>query len=530
MIAPIKRTTSISAQSPSQDRSPQDPAPYDRSARKPDMRQAMDHRALIFFAAFGLCLAIRLSTLGHLAFWFDETITADVVAGTWQNLVADRLANGHFPTYFAIVKALGLAGADEFWLRLPSAILDSLAGGLIALVAQKLSGRIGAVAAALLYALFPALIQYGQEARPYALMLFFLALAITGQMGLLMRDARPGRQAILATIGTIGAALALPAGIISVAMQHLALFACGFKSFAPREKRLWIRHIVVTWASIAAAATFLVPAVRQQAEKPAGLMKWQSELPSATRIREAFGETYGLVVPRDVDRFLPADWATPLALAFLALMAIGLLANRNRPTHRMLAVSALLTPLVFLVVGAFSATAGRYLIGMLPAALLLAAAGVASLLADRGMRIAVGATLALLLAGLSLQALDMLVSPRKFDWRPVANFLHDKGVRDTTILTDAPPVERALRHYADAADGVAFETLDPDRETIAALWAKAADRPIAFLMIGSYRTIPAAISRDAMVCAFPLGDVKLVMVARDLGFIPPMLRDCARIE
>ena len=481
----------------------------------------------MFLATFGLCLIVRLSTLGHLSLWSDETITARVIAGTWPDLVADRLANGHFPSYFALLKALGLAGADEFWLRLPSAILDSLAGGLVALVALRLSGRAGALAAAFLYAFYPALIQYGQEARPYALMLAFLALAITGQIGLLTDSASPRRQAVIATIGTLGAALAMPAGIVSVAMQHLALLACGFRKFEPREKRLWIRHIVVTWAGIALAAAWLIPAVLEQAQKPVGLMKWQSALPSSFRIREAFEETYGLVVPRDIQRFLPEEWTVPLALALLALMAIGLIANRERRPHRMLAFSAFLTPLVFLVLGAFSASAGRYLIGMLPAAILLAAAGVAALTADRGMRLAIGATLALLGAGLLLQALDMLVSPRKFDWRPVAAFLHESGVRDTTILADASSVESALRHYAAASDGLTFETLDPDRDSIATLWARASDRPLAFLVIGAHQTVPAGLASDATVCTFPFGDVKAILVARDTNAIPPALRGCA---
>jgi mannosyltransferase len=516
MIAPTQEDTDIATSPPT----------HDHPARKTFALAPLP----VFLAAFALCLVIRLSTLGHLALWFDETITADVIAGPWRDLVADRFANGHFPTYFALLKLLGLAGADEFWLRLPSAILDSVAGGLVALVALRLSGGIGAVAAAVLYALYPALIQYGQEARPYALMLAFIALAITGQIGLLTRRATPRRQAILATIGTIGAALAMPAGIVSVAMQHLALTACGFRRFEPAEKRLWIRHIAVTWAAILATALCLLPAILDQASKPVGLMKWQSQIPSAFRIREAFGETYGLAVPRDLHRFLPEEWTAPLALALLALMAIGLIANRHRAPHRMLAVSAFLTPLVFLALGAFSASAGRYLIGMLPAAILLAAAGVAALLADRGMRLAVGATLALLGAGLLLQALDMLVSPRKFDWRPVAALLHEKGVRDTTILADAPPIEKSLRHYAPATDQLTFDTLDPDTDPIATLWAKAADRPIAFLVLGAYQTIPAAIARDATVCAFPLGDVQLVMVARDLRLIPPALRGCARVE
>ncbi|BCP51627.1 hypothetical protein K32_02440 [Kaistia sp. 32K] len=476
---------------------------------------------------FALCLALRLSTLGNLALWFDEAITADVVATSWPALVADRLANGHFPTYFAALKALGLGGGSEFALRLPSALFDSAAGALVALVALRLSGRIGAIAAGLLYAFYPALIQYGQEARPYALMLAFVALAITGQIGLLTARPRPGRQAVLATIGTLGAAFSIPAGIVPVALQHLALPACGFRKFAPALKRLWWRHILVTWAGIVLAAAFLLPSVVTQATKPVGLMKWQARYGYGDRAIEAFGETYGFVVPRDVDRFLAAGWNGWLAAGFLGLMLVGFLANRARPAHRMLAVTAFGTPLVFLVLGIFSASAGRYLIGMLPAAILLASAGVTALVERAGAwRLPILAGLAALFAGFALQGLDMLVSARKYDWRPVAAFLEQGGVRDTELLTDAPQAERALRHYVGEAARISYGAIDPALEPIEILWSKAAGRPLAFLLTASYQPLPDDIPEGAIVCRWPFGDQTLTMIARDLGLVPPALRGC----
>ncbi|WP_018181998.1 glycosyltransferase family 39 protein [Kaistia granuli] len=483
--------------------------------------------AIVFVLTFSLCLVIRLSTLGELALWFDEVITADVARASWSGLVADRLANGHFPTYFALLKGLGLAGGSEFALRLPSALLDSLAGALVALLALRLSGRVGAIAAALLYAFYPALIQYGQEARPYALMLAFVALAITGQIGLLTGRPKPGRQAILATIGTLGAALSIPAGIVPVALQHLALPACGFRNFAPALKRLWWRHILITWTGIVVAAAFLLPAVQAQAEKPVGLMKWQSRYGYGQRAIEAFGETYGFVVPRDLDRFLDAGWNGWLATGFLALMLAGFLANRAKPAHRMLAVTAFGTPLVFLVLGIFSASAGRYLIGMLPAAVLLASAGIAALVARPGVaRLPALAVLVALLAGIALQALDMLVSARKYDWRPVAAFLRESGVRDAEILTDAPHAEKALRYYLPDADRMTYAAIDPVREPMAILWDEAAGRPLAFLLTAAYRTVPSALAEGAIVCSWRFGDQKLTMIARDAGLAPAALKRC----
>jgi len=478
--------------------------------------------------AFLLALSLRLSTLGALALWFDEAITADVVADAWPALVADRLGNGHFPTYFAVLKALGLAGGSEFALRLPSALLDSCAAALVTAIAFRLSGAVAAIAALLLYAFYPALIQYGQEARPYALMLAFVALAIAGQIGLLTGRARPGRQAVLATIGTLGAVLAVPAGIVPVALQHLALPLCGFRDFPPARRRLWWRHILVTWAGILCAAAFLLPAVMTQAAKPTGLMKWQSRDNLGQRVMEAFGETYGFVVPRDADRFLAAGWNGWIAAGFLGLMLVGFLAHRKRPAFRMLAVTAFGTPLVYLLLGVFSASAGRYLIGMLPAAVLLAATGATTLLARPGIpRLAAGAALTLFFCGVGLQSLDMLVSERKYDWRPVAAFLHAHGVTDTAILTDAPQAVKALRHYVAPADRIRYDAIDPMREPMQNLWAKASGRPLAFLLTASYKPLPASVIENAIVCRWPFGDQTLTMIARAPASMPEALSACA---
>jgi mannosyltransferase len=479
-------------------------------------------------AAFLAALVVRLSTIGALALWFDEAITAEVATLSWPALLADRLGNGHFPTYFALLKALGLADASEFALRLPSALFDSLAAALVTAVAFRLSGRVAAWTALLLYALYPALIQYGQEARPYALMLAFVALAIAGQVGLLTARANAGRHALLATIGTLGAALAVPAGIVPVALQHLALPLCGFRNFPPARKRLWWRHILVTWGGILCAAAFLLPAVQAQAERPAGLMKWQARHGYGQRLVEAFGETYGFVVPRDIDQFLATGWNSWLAAGFLGLMLAGLIANRGRPAYRLLAVTALGTPVVYLLLGIVSASAGRYLIGMLPAAILLAAAGASALLAmRRASRPVVALLLGLFLCGIGLQALDMLVTERKYDWRPIAAFLHESGLRDVEILTDAPQAQKALRHYVAVGDDVRYDAIDPALEPMDRLWAKAAARPLAFLLTATYKPLPAALAGEAIVCRWRFGEQTLTMIANDPDAMPEALAACA---
>jgi uncharacterized membrane protein len=70
-------------------------------------------------------------------------------------------------------------------LRLPSAVLDSLAAGCFAVIARQIFGRVGGVVMVILHSFTPLFINYGQEARPWAMLIFFMVLAALGQTNLL---------------------------------------------------------------------------------------------------------------------------------------------------------------------------------------------------------------------------------------------------------------------------------------------------------------------------------------------------------
>lgn len=484
----------------------------------------------LLLAAFLLCLIVRLSTLGHLALWLDEVTTADVIGMSWPELVANRLANGHFPTYFVLLKILGLAGGSEFALRLPSAVFDSLAGALVARLALRLDGWIGAILATLLYALMPNLIQYGQEARPYALLLLFVAIAMTAQIALLRPATNPRRAAVVATVGTLGAAFAIPAGIVTVATQHLALLFLPLRYLPATTRRAWGAHVAITWAAILIGIAVLIPAVRQQATSPTGLMKWQATYPFSQRAIETFGETYGFVVRHDADRFWPEAGNGWLAAGLLGLMAVGLIANRRKPTHRMLAVTAIGTPILHALLGLVSASAGRYLIGMLPAAILLAASGARVLLQSRQTRVPAAILLLVFGVGLSLQALDTLVSERKYDWRPIAAFLDHEDLGPLEILTDTPQSGPDIDHYLHHPDSVTFSTINPTQDPLEILWARARNRPMAWLLLPAGEMPPDDISAGASVCRWSFGEMALTLITRDPSRMPPALRGPACAE
>ncbi|WEK51768.1 MAG: glycosyltransferase family 39 protein [Candidatus Kaistia colombiensis] len=473
--------------------------------------------------AFAACLLFRLPALGDLQLWYDEVITADAIRNSWGGMIRERLSQGHFPTYFAVLKGLGLSGSSEFALRLPSVVADCAAGGLVAVMARRIGGAVCALAAALLYATFPILIVYAQEARPYALQLLCVTLAMFGQIALLRRAGSVRWSASLATIGALGAILIIPASVVIVALQHLALLHCGVVRRGAPERRLWIHHIAVTWIAGIVALAFLVPSVLAQAGKSEGLMKWQKNTSLLGRVKGVLNGTYGFSAPEDLDRYLPHQFNAPLMWSFFALVAIGLIANRHSLVHRYLAVLAVGTFLAFIGIAVFTAVVNRYLIGMMPAAVLLASTGAGVLFANPRSRWLAGSWMALFSLGVGLQGIDTLGSPRKYDWRPIISFLHDNGVRKTAVHSDFFLIRKELGYYADVTDEIEFGTIIGSAEPIDKLWKAAANLPISWFILTVQREAPPVPMPAGVACTWSFGKMKVVMVARDHTEMPASL-------
>ncbi|MCX5518011.1 hypothetical protein OSH10_06145 [Kaistia defluvii] len=490
-------------------------------------RHAADRRSdiLLFLVGFALCLMVRLSTLGDLPLWFDEVVTADSIGRTWGRMARERLSQGHFVTYFAMLKALGLAGSSDFALRLPSAILDAAAGGVVALIARRVGGWSTVVPATLLYAAFPILILYGQEARPYALQLFFVTLAMFGQIALLAGSDDPRRHATLATIGTLGAVWTIPASVVIVAIQHLSLLFLGVARRGHSERPIWIRHILVTWIGGIAAFAFLIPSIWVQANKPQGLMKWQKGASVTGRAKEILHGTYGFRVPEDIDRYWPQPFEAMLMWILFALLFAGLIVNRRSTVHRYLAGLAIGTFLVFIGISAVTAVTSRYLIGMMPAVVLLASSGAVALVSDRRSRWLAVPLIALFTVGVVLQATDTLGSQRKYDWRPIANFLHDAGVRGAVIHSNFPHAEKELKYYVDSADELTVLRLPDTGMPMETPSQSDSGLPNVWFVLTTEPETPPRLPPGAASCSWYFGKMKVVMVARDLSSLPLRLRD-----
>jgi uncharacterized membrane protein len=113
--------------------------------------------------------------------WYDEAYTAWLAGMPLVDMVRTTLADVHPPTWYAIemvfVRVLGMS---EWALRLPSAILGTLAVWLTYRLARNVDDGILPYVAAGLMAVNPLQVYYSQEARMYALLTVGVLLATLG--------------------------------------------------------------------------------------------------------------------------------------------------------------------------------------------------------------------------------------------------------------------------------------------------------------------------------------------------------------
>ncbi len=125
-----------------------------------------------------LVFAILVPTLCGQSIWWDEGISLHLADLPLDEIARDRAANIHPPLYFFVLRIwTALAGRTPFAARYLSALAVTLLPAAVArFLAHRVSQR-SARAAALLVALAPPFVIYGQEIRAYAFLpLLTLAL------------------------------------------------------------------------------------------------------------------------------------------------------------------------------------------------------------------------------------------------------------------------------------------------------------------------------------------------------------------
>ncbi len=126
-----------------------------------------------------LVLILRWSQI-HQSIVGDEIFTYKDVVGRSFGAVLRTVHTGGEnspPLYFLLAWLTAKLGDPTVWIRLPSIILGAAVIPVIYAIGRETAGRTAGFVAALAVGLSPFSFYYGVEARPYATMMFFVALS-----------------------------------------------------------------------------------------------------------------------------------------------------------------------------------------------------------------------------------------------------------------------------------------------------------------------------------------------------------------
>ncbi|HEY8527465.1 MAG TPA: glycosyltransferase family 39 protein [Acidimicrobiales bacterium] len=448
----------------------------------------------VLVAATAVAAGLRFWGLGRQSFWYDEWLTARAAFGTPGDLY--RYVTGQAgipPTYFGIVWLWARAfGEGELALRGLSA-LAGVATVPVAFLAARRLGLSPAVArtVAVLVAVNPMLVWYGQEARPYSIVALLGALSVWALARVLDRgELRDVRVWALVAAVTVAfhyfAAFFVAAEAVVVALRlrspRLGLRGLGSPGPAP-EPGSWRptgRELAATFWPAAVVLAALAPfAVRQFLRR--GNHDWISGVSLPTRLGEA-GRS-ALIGPSFPSRGL---W---VAAAVVVAAAVPLLVRRGDRGERRaaallagLALASVALGLAAAVVGV-DVVLGRYLIVALVPLAVAVAAGLAAARVPCGVTVAAVAAL----CGLSVTAVAGVARDpdlQRADWNAVAA-AHDAaavpGEARLLVLNTHAVLVQPVGWYLDEA-----RVLGPDEEAVVeqidVVYARPPAKPCNFLV------------------------------------------------
>jgi len=397
--------------------------------------------ALAGLTALGL--AVRFTGLGIQSYHHDEVITAArVIPGDFVHMLRQvKGSESNPPLYYVLawgwVKAFG---TGEIGLRSLSALLGAATVPVAFLIGRELaSNRAGLIAAAIA-AVNPMLIWYSQEARSYAALVFFGALALL----FFARALRTGQGRDLA-LWALASALAL-------CSHYFAVFAVAVEAawllLALRPR--W-RLVLPAIGAVVAVGLALLPLISTQVNPTH--IGWIDHSPLPTRIFETgagflAGETGHVIAEPLRERYA-------LFPAALVGVALALVAFRGSPRERRGVALGLAVGLGTVLLASGAALAGKdYIIerNLLAALIPLTTAVAVGFAAERARR--VGLVCAALLCVYWL-AFDVYVTRTPNLQRP--------DFRDLAAQLGPPRRPRAIVTWKLAADPIRFYLDGPSR-------------------------------------------------------------------
>jgi mannosyltransferase len=390
--------------------------------------------ALAGLTALGL--AVRFASLGVQSYHHDEVITAArVIPGDFAHLLHQvKVSESNPPLYYVLAWGWAKAfGTGEVGLRSLTALFGAATVPIAYLIGRELaSSRAGLIAAAMT-AVNPMLIWYSQEARSYAVLVFFGALAFL----FFVRALRTGQGRDLA-LWALASALALCG-------HYFAVFAVAIEAawllIALRPR--W-RLVVPAVAVVFAVGLALLPLISAQVNPTH--IGWIDHSPLSTRIFETgvsflAGETGHVIAEPPRDRFA----LIPVVLIGVALLLVAL---RGSPREKRGALLGLAVGIGVVLLASCVALAGKdYIVerNLLPALVPLAIAAAVAFAANGARR--VGLVCAVLLCAYWL-AYDVYVTRTPNLQRP--------DFRDLAEQLGPPAQPRAILTWKLAADPIRF--------------------------------------------------------------------------
>jgi 4-amino-4-deoxy-L-arabinose transferase-like glycosyltransferase len=380
---------------------PSVPAPSSSEAEPRSFALPLALAGLIAGAA-----VLRFASLGIQSYHHDEVITAmRVIPGSFSHMLHEvRVSESNPPLYYVLAWGWAKAfGRGEFELRALSALFGTAVVPVAFLIGRQLASRRAGLVLAALAALNPMLIWYSQEARSYALLIFFCALSF--YFFLCAVDYARGRDLALWALSSALALCSHYFAIFPVAIEALWLLV-ALRSF-------W-RLVLPALALVGATGAALLPLLSAQVN--ATHIGWIEKSPLSTRFLEAgasflIGET-GHVIAE------PVRYGYAIVPVVAIAAALLLLALRGDVHERYGAGIALVLGLGVVALAALAALVGKdYVVerNLLPALLPAAAVAAVSFSVASARRIGILLALGLCLYWL---AFDVYVTQKPNLQRP----------------------------------------------------------------------------------------------------------------